>query len=230
MADIHSDLESLQKALRIAKDDDVNMVIVAGDLTNVGKKSELADIKKLFDESGVEYYAVPGNHDLWYQRQTKVDIWNQVFDKSFFTIREGGVKYILVNNGDWEFGIGGITESGKNQGSWFKGELEECKKIYCLVVAHEPFNHPTSVHVMGEESAKTATEAAKLVGLMVDSGVKEAIVGHLHYSSSYEFEGLKTTIVGSLSRARGVQTPRFLEMWLENGELKRKEVVLDKYN
>lgn len=230
MADIHSDLESLKKALRIAKDDGINMVIIAGDLTNVGKKSELVEIKKVFDENRVEYYAVPGNHDLWYQRQTKADIWNQVFGKSFFVVRRDRAKYILVNNGDWEFGIGGIVEDGKNQGGWFIGELEECKKIYCLVITHEPFNHPTSAHVMGEESAKTATEAAELVRLMVNSGVRETIVGHLHYSSSYEFEGLKTIIVGSLSRARGVQTPRFLEMWFEGGELKKKEVVLDKYN
>lgn len=219
MSDIHSDWGNFRKALSMVKG---NFVIVTGDLTTLGKKSELSEAKKILDESGLKYFIVPGNHDIWWGRKYKKDVWKEVFGKSYQSFKEGKVKFILVNNGDGEGGFGGF-----GQGEWLKKETEECLKIYCLVFMHMPLNHPTSLHVMGEGNSAVASETAQLIRLFADDKVREVFAGHLHFSSSYEQEGLKTNIVGAVAADRNFQSPKFLEVTIENGDLSKKEMFLE---
>lgn len=235
MSDIHADWENLRKAIEKVKGDMENegnkgFVIITGDLTTIGKKSELLEAKKILDESGLKYYAVPGNHDIWWGRKFKENIWGEVFGNSFQSFKDDGMKFILVNNGDGENGamgvigeIGGIREK---QGDWLRKETEECLRVYCLVFLHMPLNHPSSLHIMGEENPAVASEAAELVKLFVKNQVKEIFVGHLHFSSSYELDDLKTTIVGAVSSERNLQSPKFLTIKIQNSDLEKKEVFL----
>lgn len=230
MSDIHSDWENFRKALQKAKNEGTEFVIVAGDLTTVGKESELLEAKRILDESGLKYYAVPGNHDVWWGRKFKDDIWGEVFGNSFQSFKDDGIKFILVNNGDGENGaigiigeIGGIREK---QEDWLKKEAEECLRIYCLVFMHMPLNHPSSLHIMGEENPAVASEAAELVKLFVKNQVREIFVGHLHFSSSYELNGLKTIVIGAVSAERNFQSPKFLTIKIQNSDLEKKEVFL----
>jgi len=248
MSDVHSDWENFRKALEKAKTDmeigpsfaesdsasaGKGFVIIMGDLTTIGIKSELLEAKKILDESGLKYYVIPGNHDIWWGRKFEKDVWREVFGESFTSFKESGVKFILVNNGD---GIGGIEEfgsaswrSGENgvkQLTWLKKETEECLKVYCLVFMHIPLNHPNSLHVMGEESPLVASEAAELINLLVKNQVEEVFAGHLHFSSAYEQDGLKTTIIGAIASERNLQSPKFLEAWNEGGYLRKESIFL----
>lgn len=214
-SDIHSDVKNLEKALEMVKNDGIEMVIVTGDLTTLGKKEELTAIKKILDQSGLEYYVIPGNHDLWFGRQIKKDVFGEVFGKEPQDFQKGNRKYILINNSDENSGIENL--------STIKQQVKDCPKIYCLVFLHEPLNHPSSKHIMGENEASVASQAGLLVSMFKHSSIKEVFAGHLHFSSTYELDGLKTTIVGSLSSERNTQLPRFLEVL---GEKERKEVTL----
>jgi len=243
MSDVHSDWENFQKALEKAKTDmeigpsfvppvggttaGKGFVIITGDLTTIGTKNELLEAKKILEESGLRYYVIPGNHDVWWGRKYKRDVWEEVFGESFESFREDGAKFILINNGD---AVGGINQfkvqsskfkvdEEETQMDWLKKETEECLKVYCLVFMHIPLNHPNSLHVMGEESPLVASEAAELINL-------EVFAGHLHFSSSYELDGLKTTIVGAVTRDRNLQSPKFLEVWEENGNSRKEDVFL----
>jgi len=243
MSDVHSDWENFQKALEKAKTDmeigpsfvppvggttaGKGFVIITGDLTTIGTKNELLEAKKILEESGLRYYVIPGNHDVWWGRKYKRDVWEEVFGESFESFREDGAKFILINNGD---AVGGINQfkvdEEETQMDWLKKETEECLKVYCLVFMHIPLNHPNSLHVMGEESPLVASEAAELINLLVKNQVKEVFAGHLHFSSSYELDGLKTTIVGAVTRDRNLQSPKFLEVWEENGNSRKEDVFL----
>ncbi len=236
MSDIHLDTESLEKGLKKAKKDQAEFLIITGDLTSLGKKDELLEVKKVLDGSGLKYYVVPGNHDLWASRQFKANIFQEVFGKDFQsfttslklrgTSKDEVVKFILVNDG----GFGGIREvrgdGGEGQGEWLEKELEECPQITCLVFMHMPLNHPNSLHVMGEGNEKVTAEAKKWVEILVQEKVKEVFAGHLHYSSSYELDGLKTTVVGAITRDRNLQSPKFLEAGQEKGKLEKKEIFV----
>jgi len=225
MSDIHSDYTNLKKALEIAKTDDNSFVILTGDLTTIGKEEELLGVKKILDESEIKYYVVPGNHDVWYDRRTQKDLFGEVFGKTFTSFKEGNIKFILVNNGDYINGLEGLKGT-EGQKKWLTEETKECLQITCLVFMHMPLNHPSSIYIMGQNSSAVATEAAQLVKLLVGNKVKQIFAGHLHYSSSYEFEGLRTTIVGAVTSDRNVQSPKFLEVSVSDGNFDQKEVFV----
>ncbi len=214
-SDIHSDVKNLEKALEMVKKDGMEIVVVTGDLTTLGKKEELMAIKKILDQSGLEYYVVSGNHDLWFGKQIKKDVFNEVFGKQLPDFQKGNVKYILINNGDEDKGIDSLPT--------VEQQVKDCPKIYCLVFLHEPLNHPYSKHIMGESDTAVASQAGLLVNMFHLYQIKEVFAGHLHFSSTYELNGLKTTIVGSLSSERNTQLPRYLEIL---NEKERKEVTL----
>ncbi len=226
MSDIHLDTESLKPALEKARKDGAEFVIVTGDLTSLGKKNELSDVKKALDQGGLKYFVIPGNHDLWWSQKIKANVFGEVFGEDFQSFKLNGVKFILVNDG----GVGGIEDvrgmGGEKQGEWLRKEIEECPQITCLVFLHMPLNHPNSLHILGEGNEKLSGEAKAWVKLFTEDGVKEVFAGHLHYSSSYELEGLKTTIVGAITRDRNPQSPKFLEVWGEGEKLERKEIFV----
>jgi predicted phosphodiesterase len=220
MSDIHLDTEALGKALEIAKNNQVEFVIITGDLTSLGKKEELVLVKKVLDSGGLKYYTIPGNHDLWFSERMKKSLFEEVFGPEYQSFKKNNIKFILINNGSYL----GLDEVQLN---WIKKEAMECPEIECLVFAHMPLNNPSSVHVMGEDSPKVASQAADLVKLFVRNEVRELFAGHLHYGTEYEQDGLKTTVVGALTRQRNIQSSKFLEVWAIGEKIEKKEVYLN---
>jgi len=211
MADVHNDGEELEKMLNIAKKDGADLVVVAGDLTNSGKLTELTNIKKVLEGSDVKYAVVPGNHEV------SADNFKAIFDKNYQSIRIDDFKFILIDNSYW-LGL------GNEQKVWLQNEVLECKILVCLAIMHKPLNNTFSTHVMGENNSKVATQANWLRELLIDSGVKQIEAGHLHYASSYELEGIRTDIVGAISRERNTQSPRYTELVISKNLIERRVV------
>ena len=220
MADVHMDWNNLKKAIDLAQSRGERRIIIAGDLTSVGSKKELVAAKKVLDESGMPYFVVPGNHDRYTGDRTKEDIFGEVFEKSYQSLKEGSLKLILVDNGG-KAGLGGV------QTEWLKKEVEECRVWVCVAVMHMPLENNFSEHVMGEGSTAVTLEAALLIKMLKEAGVKEIVAGHLHYASTYEIGGVRTILVGAVAEARNTQTPRFTELTMQDGELKREVVILE---
>lgn len=219
-SDIHFDLDNLKKALEKIKTSGVEFIIITGDLTSIGGKEEFLAVKEVLDQSGFKYYSIPGNHDLYLEKKTGRDFYSQVFGKKFQTLKIGETKFILINNGDGTRGV-------ENQMDWIKEEVKECFAVYCLVFGHMPLNHGLSTHVMGEDSKTIAFQAEELVELFVENKVKEMFAGHLHYSTSYQINGLRTNIVGAITSSRNNQTPRFLLVTKTREELEKETIILN---
>ena len=215
MADIHNDMDSLDAALKLAKQDGVKVVIVAGDLTINGTRDELIEVMAHLGEGGVKYFAVPGNHDLYN------GLWGGVFGKEYQSFKLDNIKYILINNGNWR----GL---GVDQKSWIEGEVKECLLIKCVAVMHMPLLNNFSKHVMGEYNAATLAEAGWLKNLLLKNNVKTGYSGHLHYNSDYTIDGWETILVGAISKDRNTETPRFTEMVIyDDGTVENKLHVLE---
>lgn len=189
-ADVHNELEILSKMVK----NETGVVVLAGDVSNSGGKKELMGVKNVLEASGKEYYVVPGNHDWWNQK-VNAGVWTEVFGQKYQSFHKEGIKFILVDNGNWQ----GL---GEEQWNWLRGEVGECRQVRCLVVMHMPINHLISSHVMGEDNSVVKLEAKELLKLLTDNGVKEYFAGHLHYADSYEIGGLRTNLVGAMNRAR----------------------------
>lgn len=217
-SDIHANYKNLEKALVMTESEQAEFIVITGDLTTVGNKSELLKVKNILDKTSLNYYAIPGNHDLYLGRKIEANIWEEVFGADYQSFEKNNQKFILINNADDYFGM------NDKQWQWLEIELQECPQITCLVFMHEPLNHPNSTHIMGETSPAIASQAARLVMMLVNNQVKEVFAGHLHFSSTYEINRLKTTIVGALTDDRNPQMPRFLEVF---GEERKEQVISD---
>lgn len=213
MSDVHMNWTDWRKFLAMVKKTD-QMVMVTGDMTSLGKKAELLAAKKVLDESGVKYAVVPGNHDLWESDRIKQSLFNEVFGKEYQSLRLEGRKFIMINNGR-------ATGLGATQRAWLEGEVKECKVVRCIAMMHMPLNHGISAHVMGEKNKKVSEEAVSLIKLFNDSGVVDIIAGHLHYSGTYELQGLRTYLAGAVSRERNTQTPRYTEFTMLGDQIDR---------
>lgn len=211
MADVHSDEEELRKMLTLAKENQVEMVIVAGDLTINGKKAELEKVKTVLDESGLDYKVIPGNHEY------SLENFYNFFGEDYQSVKIDEVKLILINNA-YKNGL------GEEQIEWIKGEVAECRVLTCLAVMHKPLNNFFSAHLMGEGSEQVTQEAKWLRELLIKSGVRQIEAGHLHYVTSYELEGIRTDIVGAISRERNTQSPRYTELMIGKNLIERRVV------
>ncbi|MFA4826679.1 MAG: metallophosphoesterase [Candidatus Shapirobacteria bacterium] len=220
MADVHMDWNNFKMAIDLAKSRGEKQIVVAGDLTSVGSKKELMAAKKVLDQSGMLYFVVPGNHDRYTGDKFKEDIFGEVFGKSYQSLKEGSLKLILIDNGG-KAGLGWV------QTEWLKKEVDECRVWVCVAVMHMPLENNFSEHVMGEGSTAVTAEAAELVKMLKETGVKEIVAGHLHYASAYEIDGMRTILVGSVAEARNTQTPRFTELTVKDNILNREVVVLE---
>ncbi|MCX6783606.1 MAG: metallophosphoesterase [candidate division WWE3 bacterium] len=221
MSDIHSDLEHLTWALKDAKSDKMSFVIVTGDLTNVGESAELEAVKVALDKSGLKYYVIPGNHDVWMAKKVNSPIFSDVFGVTWQSFSDVGLKFILINNADETAGLPSAEMT------WVKSMVTDCNVLKCLVFLHEPLNNLNSSHIMGEQSKQVASEAATLRQLFVTNNILQLFSGHLHFATEYVKNGLKTAIVGAVTGDRNTEMPRFLEVTWNGVDLKSHEVILE---
>lgn len=150
MGDSHlGGTENIKLFLNHAQDDEVAAAVMVGDLTTGNKE----DIEILWNElpskDSVNYFAIAGNHDLYF------DGWPHFYEKF-----GSSSYYFIVNtpsNNDLFICLdtGGGT-LGKSQIAWFSQILEDMRSDfrYCVVLTHNNlfrFRPTTSTNPMVEE-------------------------------------------------------------------------------
>jgi 3',5'-cyclic AMP phosphodiesterase CpdA len=93
----------------LTKADGIDFVIVSGDLTDSGEKSEFLHFKKLMDSLNVPYFPLMGNHDAWsYNRfgdEAKTacgdSLMNEVFEGTFAGLNGGFTLRSSLRNNAW---------------------------------------------------------------------------------------------------------------------------------
>lgn len=230
IADSHKDYANLTKALKMAKAEGVKFVVGMGDFSDVGISEELMETRKAFDESGLTYYATPGDHDLWDSRN-KNEIPNQnfnsVFGSPYQAVTVENARIILVYNSDNYLGLDGV------QLNFVEDEVKKASQnpgLLTFVFLSVPLYHPSSDHVMGKVTPKLKDQAAHLLDLFKKNGADEVFSADTHFFSRYEepSQRLNMTTVGAVTSDRNPQTPRFtmVEVYTD-GSYDVKEVTLN---
>lgn len=214
IADSHNDTSNLKKALAQAKQKypDVKFIIGLGDYTDVGTITELTATKRELDSSGLRYFLVAGDHDLWDSRNKQEDPqtnFKEVFGPLYQSFIYENFKFLLLDNSDNYKGF------GSEQSSWITSEFEKVKTEGVkgiFVLLHEPLYHPSSDHYMGKVEKDLKSQADGLIFQLKQAGVKKVFAGDIHYYSEYEEPVTKISMitVGALVTERNPQTPRFV--------------------
>lgn len=224
IADSHSDNELLRRALEQAKGKGVNFVIGLGDYTTIGTDDELLAAKLKFQNSKLEYYTIPGDHDLWDSRDKSEDPlqnYLNAFGDPNRVMNRNGVKIVLIDNSDnykgissegWELLNGSLSESGRNSSQNSENSKFEVRnsKLTFVMTHRTPF-HLDSSHVMGELNGQVSKQAKDFLKLMTDKKVDGFFAGDLHFFGQYKSEDgkLKMTTVGAVTDDKNFQGPRF---------------------
>ena len=213
IADSHSDNANLQKAIQQAKSryQDLAFIIGLGDYTEVGTVEELRLAKNEFDKAQLRYFLIPGDHDLWDDRdkgQDPTDNFKQIFGPTYQSFTQNNFKFLLLDNSD---NYQGIKE---DQQTWISKELEKAKSenvAGIFVFIHEPLFHPSSDRFMGKVEKSVKKQAESLLFELKQAGVKKVFSGDIHYFSLYEEPVTKIPLVtiGAATVERNPQTPRY---------------------
>lgn len=231
VADSHNDNGNLRKALTQAKQNfqDLKFIVGLGDYTDVGTLDELKKAKDELDLTGLRYFLIPGDHDLWDGRDkglSPIANFNQTFGPTYQSFIFNQFKFILINNADNYIGI------DNNQQNWISEELEKSKEEATkgiFVFIHEPIYHPSSEHTMGSVEAKLKLQAKSLIYQLKAAGIKKLFAGDIHYFSEYEEPETKLSMVtvGAAGLERNPQVPRFAVVTIfEDGSSRVEDVEI----
>lgn len=226
-ADSHSDNISLRKAINQAKEKypDIKFIVGLGDYTEVGTLEELKLAKAELDLSGLRYFLIPGDHDLWDSRDKQIpptDNFKQTFGPNYQSFIFEDYKFLLLDNSDNYKGI------GEEQMEWIVRELEEAKEESgILVFAHEALFHPSSDRYMGKVESSLKQQAKSLIFQLKAAEVSKVFAGDVHFFGEYlEPEtSLSMVTVGAVTSLRNPQASRYaIVRVLQDGSIKVEDV------
>lgn len=230
VSDSHSDNNNLKKAIVSAKQrfSDIQFIIGLGDYTNVGTLEEFKLAKNELDLSGLRYFLIPGDHDLWDSRDKQTDPlinFKQVFGPAYQSFVDGNFKFILLHNSDNYSGL------DDDQLEWLDDQLQKAKeeKLQILIFLHEPLYHPSSDHIMGRFEPNVKKQAKNLIYQLKGAGVKKIFAGDIHYFSEYNEPetNLSMVTIGAVTVERNPQAPRFAIVWVyDDGLIKVEDVEI----
>ena len=208
VSDSHLNNEGITNALSLAKQRGVNRVFGLGDWTNYGEVNELVKTKKIFDDSGLIYEVLPGDHDLANSRDLGLSAksnFETVFGKTLMNVEELGVQFVLVDNSD--------IYKGLSDEDWFelKNILLSQPPNLRFVLAHKTPYNPDTTHVMGYGNEEITIQAKQLLYQLESSKVNELFTGDLHHFARYSSPrlGVRITSIGAISAEKNFQGPSF---------------------
>jgi outer membrane protein assembly factor BamB/predicted phosphodiesterase len=79
---------------------DIDFVVITGDITELGTNDELPGAKKIFDSLKVKYYIIPGNHDDGWSESGGMSFIS-TFGSDRFTFDHNGIRFIACASGPY---------------------------------------------------------------------------------------------------------------------------------
>lgn len=93
--------EDLQRTVNdINSKNDIDFVVITGDITELGTDEELPRAKKIFDSLNVKYYIIPGNHDDGWSESGGMSFIS-TFGSDRFVFDHNGIRFIACASGPY---------------------------------------------------------------------------------------------------------------------------------
>ena len=243
ISDIHQDLENLKKTGEKIKTSGCDKMFIIGDLTNYGDVESLKNVRDIVNTFGIEYYAIPGDHDI--ADSLDSDNFNKVFGINYHVMEYEGVRFMLIDNSP------NFTEISKTQMTWIQKNIGN---VDFIVISQPLFtqglNPPFDVTYMGsmlntpqdddikEKQQLVKNQGQELLDLIrKNKQIKAIFAGEHHRSSKIEDSdrgGLFHYVVGAVTGTvndlpqSAIQTSRFSVISIYEGkEYSVEDVLID---
>jgi outer membrane protein assembly factor BamB/calcineurin-like phosphoesterase family protein len=103
----------------------IDFVVITGDITELGKNTEIALAKQILDSLHVTYYIIPGNHDTGWSESGGLTF-TKIFGSDKFLFTHNGIHFIGCASGPYvRMSDGHVPRSNMN---WMKATLARIPK------------------------------------------------------------------------------------------------------
>lgn len=180
--------EDLRRTIRdINAMNDIDFVVITGDITELGSNKELALAKHILDSLRIKYYIIPGNHDTGWSESGGQQFSN-VFGNDKFSFEHKGIRFIGCASGPYvRMSDGHIPRSHLN---WLDKELKKVKKDQPLVFLN---------HYPMDDGMDNWYE---ITGRLKQHNTWAVLCGHGHSNRSMNFEDITGVMGRSNLRAK----------------------------
>lgn len=162
------------------KRQDLDFVVVIGDITNQGLLKEYEWTYDVLNELKVPFVVVIGNHDCL---NYGIEIYKEMFGKLNFTFSFKGVEFICFENNSWE--------SEAPDYKWLEKTAAKSKYRHLVHFSHIP-NH-------NKAAGRFSTAEVNLFNNIMGNYFDIAIHGHGHFDSDYKLvTGVPRHTIGSV--------------------------------
>ena len=105
--------------------DDIDFVVITGDITELGTNEELKLAKKILDSLKIKYYIIPGNHDTGWSESGGLG-YTQTFGYDKFHFEHNGIHFLGCASGPYvRMSDGHVPRDAMN---WMKEKLRSIGK------------------------------------------------------------------------------------------------------
>lgn len=163
----------------------VDLVLIAGDLTDRGKLEEMDEFQKQVRQFTAPVWFVPGNHDVGNKLNAgrppvvtaeTVAAYEEKLGPSFFERTRAGVRVIGINSSLFGSGLPRETEMW----NFLETKLAKTNRLPTLLLSHYP-PFLKSADEPGGDYYNIEPEARRhLLGLLRKGGVTAMLSGHYH--------------------------------------------------
>jgi outer membrane protein assembly factor BamB/predicted MPP superfamily phosphohydrolase len=132
--------EDLRRTVNdINSSNDIDFVVITGDITELGTNEELPRAKKLFDSLKVKYYIIPGNHDVGWSESGGLSFIS-TFGNDRFAFDHNGIRFIACASGPYvRMSDGHIPRDAM---TWMKNVLDTTSKnMPVIFLNHYPMDN-----------------------------------------------------------------------------------------
>ncbi|MDR2653152.1 MAG: phosphodiester glycosidase family protein [Prevotellaceae bacterium] len=182
--------EDLMRCIEdVNSQDDIDFVIVNGDLTENGLNSELEIAKHRLDKLNKKYYAIAGNHETKWTESGHTRF-AQIFGDTKTAFKHKGIQFVGFSSGPvLRMGDAHVSPREIN---WLKNTLQsiENTKQSVIVFTHVPLIEPADQIDNGHEIAD----------IIRKYNTRVILNGHYHHNRALDADGIPAVICRSTLR------------------------------
>ena len=159
----------------INKRNDIDFVIVSGDITESGRTNDFILAKNILEMLKVPYYIIPGNHDTKWSESGGEDF-KKVFGGDKFIFKYNGINFIGLHQGPiLRMADGYFAQEDLR---WLKSKIKKINKSEPIIfITHYPIDSSVS-------------NFYEFLNLVNGKNVKVILVGHGHTNMKLNFSGI----------------------------------------
>jgi Icc protein len=177
-----------------------DVVVVTGDLTNMGYRQEFREAREYLDRLACpDVLVVPGNHD---SRNVGYAHFERLFATRQAMVRKPGVTILGVDSTEPDLDYGRI---GRHRYQWIREAFMERPEDVKIFMLH---HHLLPIPGTGRER-NIVNDAGDVLEVLVECGVDLVLSGHKHVPYAWRLENMYVVNAGTVAtlRLRGDTKP-----------------------